>query len=83
MFKKYKETSNQSDLLNAMQFSINLEQKCNYWATLEGVALGHHLREWVKHRDGSGFGKIIAGFYLVIEIVINLVDDVLGLALAF
>jgi len=66
-----------------LQFSVNFEQKCNYWATLEGVALGHHLREWVKHRDGSGFGKIIAGFYLIIEMAVNLVDDAIGLSLAF
>lgn len=66
-----------------MQFGLSFESKCNYWATLEGVVLGHHLREWLKQRDGTGFGRIIAFSFLLQELVFNGVDDLIVLMAAF
>lgn len=56
--------------------------RCNYVSTLQGVVLGHNLRNYFKHRWGNGFGNIFAAALWFDEVALNFVDDFYGLMIA-
>ncbi len=83
LFAKHAITQNDQDLLNAVQFATVLETRCNYLATLEGVVLSHRVRQWLRATDGVGFKRIIAGILLINEVLINTLDDIFVLLMAW
>lgn len=56
------------------------EYRCNYLATLEGVVLSRKIGRSLANLDGIGFGRILSTFWLLGEILVNVVDDALVLA---
>ncbi len=83
VWQKYLHTFESMDLMNAMQFTTILEARCNYWATLEGVVLGHKLRTHLRQTDRTGFNRILAAMIMAAEFSLNLIDDALVLSTTF
>jgi len=58
------------------------EQRCNYLASLEGIVLSRKFASFLRHMDGIGFGRILAGFWIIGEVLINGIDDLLVISTA-
>lgn len=58
------------------------EQRCNYLASLEGIVLSRKIGRSLRTLDGVGIGRIFSSFWLIGEILTNLIDDSLVLATA-
>lgn len=69
--------------MNGFEFLMIFEQRCNYLASLEGVVLSRRFSRYLRNMDGVGFGKMLSGFWLIGEILINVIDDALVLTTAF
>jgi hypothetical protein len=69
--------------MNGFEFLMVFEQRCNYFASLEGVVLSRKVGRYLRNLDGTGFGRILSGFWLIGEVIINLIDDALVLATAY
>jgi len=68
--------------MNAFEFLMIFEQKCNYLASLEGVVLSRKVGRFLRNMDGIGLGRIISGFWLIGEVLVNALDDLLVLSTA-
>ena len=64
--------------MNAVEFAIILETRCNYFATLEGVVLSHRIMNWLS--DIQTVGPLFHYSWLASEIIFNFLDDVLVLS---
>lgn len=82
MFKKYKESgyNETENLINAAEFMLLFQMRCNYLTTLEGVILSRKISWWLFQKDTSGFLGIIADLWTAIEYCVNIIDD--GLVLS-
>jgi hypothetical protein len=68
--------------MNGFEFLMVFEQRCNYLASLEGIVLSRKIGRNLGALDGVGIGRIFSGFWMVGEILINILDDSLVLATA-
>ena len=66
--------------MNAGEFAILLETRCNYFTTLEGVVLSHRIKNQLA--EVAYIGRVLKYSWLASEIVFNFIDDVLVLSLA-
>lgn len=73
-------TKDEDDILNAVEFGIILETRCNYFATLEGIVISHGVMNELaslKH-----VGPFLKWCWLLSEILFNFIDDILVLSFA-
>ena len=68
--------------MNGFEFLMVFEQRCNYLASLEGIVLSRKIGRSLSTLDGVGIGRIFSGFWMIGEILINVLDDSLVLATA-
>lgn len=82
MFKKYKDSgfNETENLINAAEFMLLFQLRCNYFTTLQGVILSRKVSWWLFQKDTSGFLGILADLWTGIEYFANIVDD--GLVLS-
>lgn len=77
--KALKSGENQ-DILNAIEFGIILETRCNYFASLEGVVLSHMVKDFLD--TINYIGTVLKWLWLAFEVLANLLDDSLVISLA-
>ena len=80
MSKKALKSRKDHDILNAVEFGIILETRCNYFASLEGVVLSHRVKNHLA--TIKYIGPVLKWVWLVFEVTVNLLDDSLVISLA-
>ena len=84
LYKRFftEEPTTELDLLNFTQLFMLTGGRCNYHSTVQGIILGHTLRNYINSAVPAPWNDVIGDIFWVYEIIVTLADDLWVLATA-
>ncbi|CDW88908.1 UNKNOWN [Stylonychia lemnae] len=76
----FERTNNEDDQKNMMQVYFDLQLKCNYISSFEGVVVNKLLRDQIMKQEWMKYGlrQFLTDAMIVVELFINFFDDFLA-----